>query len=113
MDMVIFLTPAQDEVFDLERKRMAGHTVSVFVMDQERLIAQARQLRQALHMLTSRANITLVLPDDYHRHNELIERVKQCAIQAGIPVMPLTRYLRNAPPAPAPVHAQPEGAGVG
>jgi hypothetical protein len=43
----------------------------------------------------------LVLPDDFHRHTEAIERVKHCARNMGVEVVPLTRFILQHRVAPS------------
>lgn len=113
--MVIYLTPDNDEVSEQDMRRMAPFTVRRVVLS----FRHQTSVQQAVHLLTGASCKGLVLPDDFHRHNELIEHCKACAHHAGIPVYPVTRYVaqeqqRNAPaPATASVHANAAAAGVG
>ena len=109
--MVIYLTPALDEQYAADKARMQGHTVSVMVLPMN-APRMALLVQRTVHLLSGRGYKMLIVPDDYHRHNDLIEHVKSCARHMSIPVWPLTKYLlETTPPASAPVHAKPEAAG--
>lgn len=108
--MDIYLAPAKDEQFTHDLARMNGRVIGCFVLS----MGKGPSVQHVVHRLTTPGEHRLVVPDDFHRHTELIEHVKACAYHVGAEVMPLTRYLeRTAPPASAPVHAMPEDAGVG
>lgn len=108
----IYITPQRDEITDQDLARMAHLPVDCIVL----AYREKTSVQQAVHMLSHRSVKLLLLPDDYHRHNELIEHTKACAYHMGIEVQPVTRYITKYPPAPAqhhPVHASSETAGVG
>ncbi len=106
--MDIYVAPYQDEQYMLDLERLKGRDVRCCVMR----LGHGPSVQYLVHALTKEGANRLVLPDDFHRHNELIEHVKCCAYHAGVEVMPLTRYLdKTTPPASAPVHAKPEAAG--
>lgn len=113
MYRTIYITPALDERTELDRQRMAHlPEVGIIVVNFQEGIS----VQDAVRPLAARCCTTLLLPDDYHRHNELIEHVKACAYHMGMEVMPVNRYVTKYPPAPdqtTPVHANPEPTGAG
>lgn len=94
--MVIYLSPAADAAHtkDLVRLEGAAHLSCIVLND-------LQKVRMAVHLLSSALTRTLLLPDDYHRHNEAIEHVKACALHMGVQMMPVSRYLTTMP-APRP-----------
>jgi hypothetical protein len=110
--MVVYLTPAKDEVYEADMQRLAPHDVQPVLLR----LGRGYTVQQVVHLLSSRSCKALLLPDDYHRHNELIEHAKACAHHMDLPVMPLSRYVLKNPPAPEkqnPVHANPDQTGAG
>jgi hypothetical protein len=126
--MVVYLSPQIDEAHMADLQRLSKYDVQM--VDEFRPTVQvnrqmvvlvlgfryATTVQQAVHLISHKSCKALLMPDDYHRHNDLIEHAKACAHHAGIPVMPLSRYLLKNPPAPEkqnPVHANPDQTGAG
>lgn len=108
----IYLSPAADEQYHADLQRLNNDpNVEALVLA---LQGQAT-VKSVVRKLSNQRCHTLLLPDDYHRHSQLIEYVKGCAHYMGMEVMPLSRYLLKHAPAPAtaPVHADAVAQGAG
>lgn len=111
--MLIYLSPTNDTQHCMDVERLGGTAkVKVVLLS----FGQKATVQDVVHLLSSPTCTGLVVPDDYGRHNELIEHVKFCAHHMGQPVQPITRYMaQQHPPTPAKtsVHASTTSAGVG
>lgn len=105
--MHIYLSPLADEqhLNELRRIREAEANVQVLHLG----FQHKTTVQQAVHQLSDPKCRGLLLPDDYRRHNDLIEHAKACAHHIGIPVEPLGRYLARRNSRPTPTAAQPPG----
>lgn len=108
--MDVYLSPQKDERYHSDMERLLGCRVVPIVLSFKERFTVA----DAVSHLCAPDCRRLVLPDDYRRHNELIEHVKACAYHIGLEVVPLSRYLDKKPaPVTASVHANAVAAGVG
>lgn len=117
MKTVMYLSGAKDPQMEADVERLAKAPMQMHVVVCGLRLGGVRYAVQRLVKTDA-----LVVPDDFHRHTLLVERVKACARMMDMDVFPLTRFLteqtRQHPPAPAhtPVHAthtEPAGAGSG
>lgn len=88
MSRVYYLIPA-DGALDKERDKLESLGVTVLA------VAMVGRFtpRMVSHWITHPNTKGVVLPDDYRRHTEAIERIKQVARLNEIECVPLTRFL--------------------
>lgn len=90
----VYVGPVLDEQHTRDTDALKSYPVLCFRMDGEPhdLVLD---VRRAVRVLTNERAAGLLLPDDFRRHTKDIERVKACAHQMGLPVMPVTRFLHD------------------
>ncbi|HRH68922.1 MAG TPA: hypothetical protein PLB89_05385 [Flavobacteriales bacterium] len=103
--MYVYLTPRLDDLYEADRVRMGAiaHRVNVFVLAAGSTTTLARVVRA----LTENECKGLILPDDYRRHNELIEHAKAIAKHLGFVPVPLTHHLAKQQTKPVAASAVP------
>lgn len=109
--MDVYLSPLRDDKHQSDMERLGAYKVLPIVLGfKERLT-----VADAVRHLCAEDCTTLVMPDDFARHNEPMRHAKECAHHLGLKVMPVTHYLEKMKPAPATasVHAHAVAAGVG
>lgn len=96
----LFLAPAKDQAYelDLQRLKARGYKVTVIVPSATPSIDTMRRITS---LLCDPYCLGLILPDDYHRHTEPIERAKVIARHIGLLPLPLTRYTQQTTPTAA------------
>jgi hypothetical protein len=92
----LYVGASNDDRYAADLERMDDRSMRGMAV-----VASVKQVLSAVRLLTDPFCAGLVVPDDVQVHNKLIEKVKACAHQLELPVMPVTRFLNETKPATA------------
>lgn len=96
----VYVAPVKDESFDLDLTRLKGSGYKVHALTPKE-DSRSWPVRRMVAFLCDDHCLALIVPDDYHRHTEVVERTKICARHMGIEVLPVTRFLQHNKPVAA------------